>query len=97
MGCAGSFWPALLLQRWGLGPGHRSLRLGAPEPAAHEVPSLSCVQIWADPGKYALMGAAAQLGELLSCPPLGVMATSNLCHSEDGEKMLSASLMQFFP
>lgn len=31
--------------------------------------SVSSLQIWADPGKYALMGAAAQLGE--SCLPRG--------------------------
>lgn len=31
--------------------------------------SVSSPQIWADPGKYALMGAAAQLGE--SCLPRG--------------------------
>lgn len=31
--------------------------------------SVSSPQIWADPGKYALMGAAAQLGE--SCLPCG--------------------------
>lgn len=31
--------------------------------------SVSSPQIWADPGKYALMGAAAQLGE--SCLPHG--------------------------
>lgn len=81
---------------WGQGT---ACYLCALELAAHLVPSLSRAQIWADPGKYALMGAAAQLGELLSCLPWGIMATSNLCHSEGGmgKKMLSASLMKIFP
>lgn len=39
------------------------LPLNALELASDLDPSLSCAQIWADPGKYALMGAAAQLGE----------------------------------
>lgn len=39
------------------------MSLDAVGPAADSAPCLSCAQIWADPGKYALMGAAAQLGE----------------------------------
>lgn len=49
----------------GWGPGHCSLSLGALKPAADSASSSSSAQIWADPGKYALMGAAAQLGECL--------------------------------
>jgi len=63
LGCAGSLRHSSPLWRGFWGPGHCSLSLDALEPAADSAPSLSCAQIWADPGKYALMGAAAQLGE----------------------------------
>ena len=77
------------------GPGRCSLSLDALQPAADSTPSLSSAQIWADPGKYALMGAAAQLGEFptaQSWPPpdrIGVEVA--------WEKAVPASLRSFFP
>lgn len=71
------------------------MSLDAVGPAANSASCLSCAQIWADPGKYALMGAAAQLGEFpvaWAWPPPAHVRVKVVW-----EKVIPASLAQLLP
>lgn len=95
LGCAGGLRHSSPLWRGVLGPGYCLLSLDDLEPAPDSAPSLSCAQIWADPGKYALMGAAAQLGEFptaQSWPP-----PAHVGLKVAWEKAVPASLAQLLP